>query len=209
MDVDAIFKNIYLKEGNTSTRLPFETEFITKELLNDNRLEDIETEAKYILYAVAEVGIRPIELLNLDGENDIFLDHPIPHIYIRPRKRYSLKTKDSERKLPLVGYALKAFKKYPNGFIKYRGKSNLFSQYINAFLYDKNLRPTLDHTFYSLRHSFQDRLTEKEIPDRIQCQLMGHSFRAKGRQTYGRGASLEHLQDVMKRITLNNCKYVS
>ncbi len=201
MDIDVIFKNIYLKEDSTSTRLPFETDFIINELLNDDNLTGIEDEAKYILYAMAETGARPIELLNLNGE-DIFLNEDIPHIYIRPRKGYSLKTKDSQRKIPLIGYALKAFRKYPNGFSRYRDKSSQFSHYINAFLREKKLRPTLDHTLYSLRHSFQDRLTEHEIPDRIQCQLMGHSFKAKGRVTYGKGASLKHLNEVMKRISL-------
>ncbi|GAA3643696.1 hypothetical protein GCM10022397_30760 [Flavivirga jejuensis] len=202
IDIDAIFKDIYLPKGNTNTRLPFENDFIVDKLLNDDKLNGIEEEAKYILYALADTGARPQELLNLDGEKDIILDAPIPYIHIRPRKGYSLKTRVSERRLPLIGYALKAFRKYPKGFIKYQGRSDQFSTYINSFLLEKELRPTLDHTLYSLRHSFQDRLTAKEIPDRIQCQLMGHSFKAKGRMRYGLGASLEHLYSVMKRIRL-------
>ncbi|GAB1856121.1 tyrosine-type recombinase/integrase [Flavobacteriaceae bacterium MHTCC 0001] len=202
IDVDAIFKDIYLPKGNTNTRLPFESDYIVNELFDDKRLQDIEEEAKYILYALAETGARPQELLNLDGEKDIILDVPIPYIHIRPRKGYSLKTKVSERRLPLIGFALEAFKKYPKGFIKYYGKSDQFSTYINGFLLERKLRPTLNHTLYSLRHSFQDRLTALEIPDRIQCQLMGHSFEAKGRTKYGSGATLEHMLSVMKRVCL-------
>lgn len=52
----------------------------------------------------------------------------------------------------------------------------------------EKLLPTVDHKIYSLRHSFQDRLTEIGVPDRIQVQLMGHRFK---RTQYGQGASLE------------------
>jgi len=49
--------------------------------------------------------------------------------------------------------------------------------------------PTQQHTIYSLRHSFQDRLLPVNTPDRIQADLMGHKF---NRPQYGEGATLAH-----------------
>ncbi len=152
------------------------------------------------MYASIETGARPIELVNLSAD-DIFLDEQIPYIHIRPHKGYSLKTRESERKLPLVGYALKTFKEYPNGFVKYKGKSDLLSANINDYLGSNNLRPTPKHSLYSFRHSFQDRLNALELPDRFQCLLMGHKFK---RPAYGEGATLEHLRDIISRISITS-----
>lgn len=100
-----------------------------------------------------------------------------------------------------MGKALEAFKMFPDGFVKYKGKSEKLSLDINKFLSKNGLRPTPDYSLYSFRHSFQDRLTAQEVPDRIQCQLMGHSFKSKGRVRYGEGGSLEHLKGVVIRLT--------
>ncbi len=202
INIEQIFKKINLKETDRQTRSPYSDDFIKNQILVPEVLNDLTEEAKCILYACIGTGARPIELLNLDGSNDILLDHKVPHIHIRPRKGYSLKTKESERKIPLVGLTLEAFKKFPNSFDRYQGKSDLFSQKINAFLSEKGLRPTPYHSLYSFRHSFQDRLTVYNIVDRIQCQLMGHSFKARGRVKYGNGGSLRLLMSVLKRISL-------
>ena len=195
LNIEAIFKKIHIKEDKQGTRQAYTTAFIKKKILNPETLKDLDKEARHILYACANTGARPIELVNLTGD-DIYLDTPVPYIHIRPRKGYSLKTKESDRKLPLVGCALKAFKTYPNAFDHYRGKSDKATSTINQFLTRNNLRPTLKHSLYSLRHSFQDRLNALELPDRIQCQLMGHKFH---RPKYGQGASLEHLQGIMRK----------
>lgn len=204
IDTGKLFKKIRIKQHNSkpNNRAPFPDEFIRNTILTSKSLELLDDETRNMLYVSIETGARPIELLNLDGANDIILDNDIPHISIRPRKGYSLKTYHSRRKIPLVGKALDAFKKYPNGFKEFKGKPDQFSDYINKFFSKYGLKLTANHTYYSLRHSFQDRLTEHNIPDRIQCQLMGHSFKSKGRTQYGSGASLEHLQNVMRKIQL-------
>lgn len=204
IDINKLFRKIRIKEKKTkeSERMPFTTEFIRNEILESNKLNLLDDEIRNMLYVSIETGARPIELLNLDGANDIILDDDIPYIHIRPRKGYSLKTVHSERKIPLIDNALEAFKKYPDGFQTYKERPDQFSDYINGFMSDNGLKPTSKHTYYSFRHSFQDRLTECDIPDRIQCQLMGHSFKSKGRTQYGSGASLEKLQKVIKKIQL-------
>ncbi|WP_303316865.1 DUF6538 domain-containing protein [Flavivirga abyssicola] len=198
LNIENIFKKIHIKETDKQTRKAYSTEFIKEKILNHETLKTLDEEAKNILYVCVNTGARPIEIVNLVKE-DIILDEPIPYIHIRPRQGYSLKTKESERKLPLAGIALEAFKSYPNGFIKYRGSSEKTSANINNWLSKNNLRPTQKHSLYSLRHSFQDRLTALDVKDRVQCQLMGHKF---NRSLYGGGATLEHLYDIMKEVSL-------
>jgi len=50
------------------------------------------------------------------------------------------------------------------------------------------LRPTKDHTLYSLRHSFKDRLVAAEAPDSLIDNLMGHRT---NKPKYGKGPPLE------------------
>jgi hypothetical protein len=64
-----------------------------------------------------------------------------------------------------------------------------------------NLLPTDQHSVYSLRHSFQDRLTAVNTPDRIQADLMGHKF---NRSVYGTGATLVHRLEWMEKIQLKS-----
>lgn len=199
IDIPKLFRKIHLKDDNLSKRGVYSNDFIQNNILKADCLKYLDDEFRNMLYLSIETGARPIELLNLDGSNDIHLDCDIPHIHIRPRRGYSLKTKQSERKIPLVGKALTAFNKYPNGFVTYKGKPDQFSHFINSLFSQYGLKPTKNHTYYSLRHNFQDRLTAHEVKDRVQCQLMGHKF---NRPRYGQGASLEHLKMILEKIKL-------
>jgi hypothetical protein len=57
-----------------------------------------------------------------------------------------LKTKDSEREIPLVDAALAALRKRPKGFSHYRDKSSMLSAALNKLLRENDLRPTKRHT---------------------------------------------------------------
>lgn len=197
IEIEKIFKKVQIKETNQGTRTAYSSEFIRNEILNSGKLDEMEDQAKCILHICIETGARPIEIVNLI-EDDIHLNAQVPYIYIKPRKGYSLKTQESERKIPLIGNSLNAFKAYPKGFDKYKGKSDKLTSYINKYLARRSLRPTRKHSLYSFRHSFQNRLNELELPDRIQCQLMGHKFK---RPKYGDGASLEHLRVILLKST--------
>jgi integrase len=108
-------------------------------------------------------------------------------VRIQPDGR-RLKTEDSLREIPLVGVALAAMKLRPNGFPRYQDKSSSLSATVNKFFRDNGLRPTKDHTVYSLRHSFKDRLIAAQAPDSLIDSLMGHkTYKPK----YGKGPSLE------------------
>jgi integrase len=59
------------------------------------------------------------------------------------------------------------------------------------------LRPTEEHTVYSLRHSFKDRLIAAEAQDSLIDSLMGHdTYKPK----YGKGPSLVLKLKYLQRI---------
>lgn len=198
LDVEALFVRTRFKK-RTNSRLPFDDEFIRNVLLDRSSMA-MSDECQLLIYAMAETGARVGELVGLDASNgDIVLDHDIPHIKIRVNAIRGLKSKSSERDIPLVGSALIAFRELVDGFVRYRGKNNLISSTINKYLREHNLLPTCMHSLYSLRHSFEDRLTAAEPPDKVQAALMGHSYY---RPRYGMGPTLAQKHEWLKRIEL-------
>lgn len=199
IDTTHLFRKIILKERFSQARVPLKSEEIIS-ILKSPELDKLNPDAKWFLYAAAETGARPSEIVGLLPE-DIFLDADIPYIHIKDRPDKTLKTPHSERMIPLVGYALQAFKEMPNGFKRYRDKPDNLSNYLNKFLRNKGLLLSKKHSVYSLRHSFQDRILSINAPDRVQADLMGHKFE---RPVYGDGATLEQKRDWMMKIKL--CK---
>lgn len=124
---------------------------------------------------MADTGTRISELVGLE-EKDIVLNHEIPHIKIRPNATRNLKTPKSERDIPLVGSSIYGFKKLDGTFKRYFGKPDLISSTINKYCRENNILPSQNHSLYSLRHSFEDRLTAVEPPDKVQAALMGHKY---------------------------------
>lgn len=190
---EGLFKKLTLAEDKEQKRLPFETDYIKNVLLTEKTFALLTDEEKHILMAMAETGMRDAEVVNLT-KDDIILDHPIPHVDIPKGK-----TAYSKRKIPLVGYALEAFRTYPEGFKTYQGKADQLSTNLNKSLRSRGLFPSDKHSLYSLRHSFQDRLTAVSAPERVDVGLMGHRF---SRELYGNGASLEQRLEYMQKICL-------
>ncbi len=197
IDINDLFSRMQFS-NKTNSRPPIPTNHIKSHLLNLANLEGLHDEAKIFLFAMADTGARPSELLGLNANNgDIRLDTEIPYIHIRPEKDKALKTPHSERQIPLVGSSLFAFQKLPNGFVHYHRKSDQLSANLNKFLREHNLLPSEDHSIYSLRHSFEDRLTAVEPPEKVQAALMGHKY---ARPRYGDGPSLEQKKKWLDMI---------
>ncbi|MBE7172494.1 MAG: tyrosine-type recombinase/integrase [Williamsia sp.] len=195
LDTPYLFKKIVLKTRFKQTRRPFSTDQIIK-ILESDKLNNLNSEAKWFLYAAAETGARPSEIVGLLPE-DIKLNADIPHICIMDRKERTLKTPHSQRTIPLIGYALEAFQNMPHGFPRYRDKPDNLTNAVNQFLRQNDLLPSDQHSTYSFRHSFQDRILSVNMPDRIQAELMGHKF---GRPVYGDGASLLQKSEWLHKI---------
>lgn len=191
-DEDTLFARISFKLIQKS-RPPFEADYIQKSLLPG--LNNLNEDARLFVYAMADTGAREAELAGLTKE-DIFLNEEIPFIWIRPREKRELKTRHSERQIPLVGTALYAFKHRPNGFNRYK-EADSISALVNKYFSNNNLRPTPEHSLYSLRHTFKDRLRDVQAPEEIIDQLMGHRT-AKPR--YGRGHLLKTTHEWLEKI---------
>lgn len=108
-----------------------------------------------------------------------------------------MKTDYCIREIPLVGVSLWAPKQARDGFPRYAKRNASLSALLNKYLSSNDLLPSPNHSFYSLRHTFQDMLTEVEAPDRIQAELMGHKYI---RPKYGKGPSLEQKLRWLEKI---------
>lgn len=183
-------------------------ESILNDFLIDRRLLNLNSEARRALIVSLETGARPSEIINIKPEN-IFLDHPYPHIFIKAMENMAIKTRNSERKIPLVGAAFEAMKKQPLAFPRYYDKGDNFSATINKFLKihkstnsaNKKMENTDQkiHTLYSLRHSYEDRMKRGKFDLEMRYQIAGH---AKDRADYGEGYTLEDLTKSMNSIAL-------
>jgi len=119
---------------------------------------------------------------------------------IRANGERSLKTDQSERDIPLLGVSLDAARRMADlGGCSYRGRSDVWSAVVNKHLTVNNLRETPNHKAYSLRHSFEDRLLEAGIDDRLRAELMGHKY---DRPAYGRGGSMALRRDAIAKIAM-------
>jgi integrase len=192
-----VFAELRIEGGETGQRASYAAEFIQQRILAPGALAGLNDEARRTVYAMAETGLRPSELVNLT-ERTIHLAAPVPYVSVEQDERET-KTRDSIRQIPLVGVSLMAFRAQPAGFPRYRDNAASLSALVNKYLLNHGLRPTLDHTMYSLRHAFEDRLTAVEAPEKLIAALMGHKY---SRPKYGAGPSLEQKQKWLQQIAL-------
>ncbi|WP_045693739.1 tyrosine-type recombinase/integrase [Hyphomonas sp. BRH_c22] len=196
LGLDLPLGELSFREGEKSTRPPFSVDWIRKRLLAPGALSGLNDEARGLLLGMVNTGYRPSEGAGLTT-GTIHLGHDIPHISIEPIDR-QLKTRHSRRVIPLAGVSLEAFREFPNGFPRYRDSASL-SGTVNKYLKENGLLETPEHSFYSLRHAFEDRMIEAGIDDRIRRDLFGHRL---DRERYGKGASLAHLAKLVEGIAL-------
>ncbi len=192
------FARLRLDEGQGGQRAAFEPAFLADLVRDPTKLAGMNEEARAILLAMVETGMRPVEICGLDPE-DIVLDGAVPHVKVRPKEKRQLKTAYSERDLPLVGCSLEAFEAFPQGFARYRDKSAQLSAAVNKLLRERKLLPSERHSLYSIRHTFVDRLNAAAIPDRYQVDLIGHKF---DRPKYGEGQSLAQKRELLQRLAI-------
>ena len=175
---------------------PFSDEWIKTKILVPGAFGRLNIEATLIFLALVETGCRPSEIANLREEN-IVLDHEVPHLSLKNRDDRKLKSRSSVRKIPLLGVSLEALKRAPRGFPKYRDKSASLSATLLKSFRANGLLPTKDHYIYSIRHSLEKRMLEAELDYGLRCLLMGHHDR---RPQYGGGGSLEFRRDQLAKI---------
>lgn len=193
--INDLFEELALA-GDDGRRVPYSVDFVQNVLMSCRWLAGMSEDYRLIVWAMANTGAGPRELIMRQPE-DIVLDDPIPHIKIVRRKNDRLKTSSRPREIPLVGASLHAFQQRPQGFGQYQDRVNSVTSAIGKFLRENRFFERQGQSLYSLRHTFQDQLTALNVPDRIQCDLMGHAF---DREKYGEGGTLAHKQEILLRM---------
>jgi len=187
--------DLALKGAVKKRRPAFSSAWIKDRLLAPGAMDGLNGEARALFMGMVNTGYRPSEGACL-GAAQIRLDVDVPHISIEPVGR-TLKTASAMRLIPLLGVSLEAFKAYPNGFDRYRNSASV-TDTINKFMTENGLRETPGHSLYSLRHSFQDRMVEAGIDDRVRREIFGHALTEEG---YGIGGSLQLRRDLLDPIS--------
>ncbi|MGB0747561.1 MAG: hypothetical protein ACPGO3_02355 [Magnetospiraceae bacterium] len=196
LGLDNVFAGLRVEDSAPQSRDSFEPDYVQNVLLLGDALAGLNDQARAVVWVMADTGAGVNEISGL-ATDDIHLDAGIPHILIRPNDFRSLKTAYRRRRIPLVGAALAALQEHPAGFPHYQGKNVLLSATIGKFFRENGLYPTDRHSLYSLRHTFQDRMTAAEIPEIGMASLMGHKFH---RPRYGGEIPLEQAQGWLEKI---------
>jgi integrase len=93
---DNPFRNLRFKNVTYKDIPAFERSWIEDNILAAGALDNLNFEARCIIYALIETGCRPSEIANLKPEH-IVLDHAVPHLKIRPQTNRQLKSKSARR----------------------------------------------------------------------------------------------------------------
>ena len=147
---------------------------------------------RWLIALLSDTGMRLAEAAGLAKE-DVFLDAEIPHVRLCERPWRPLKTRSSERDVPLVGAALwaaqRAYESSPNEYMfpRYCSDDGCKADYASNSL-NKWLRKHVPSgcVVHSFRHSMRDRLRAVECPSEVIDQIGGWSNASVGRG-YGNG----------------------
>ncbi len=203
LDDNLAFAELTVSGGRDSKkRKEFSEEWLSTTLLGENPLPGTNEEIRDVLIIMAETGAGPSEITGALPHHFRVYDE-IPHIQIKEEGR-KLKNKFRVRDLVLVGPALEAARRHPEGFSRYRNKPG-FSDAANGYLRENGLLPEAEHTIYSIRHSFQGRMRRAGGIDQFfQARMMGHSAKtAIKRESYGDDLTLEQRRALMNVIRLD------
>ena len=197
------FSGVYLAfENSTQKRQPLTTQQI-KQL--QEACYSVDDDMRWLVALISDTGMRLAEAAGLKTE-DLKLNHEHPHIILKPYPHRSLKTKASERVIPLVGASLWAAQRIVAStqtefcFPRYTNAESCNSNSASAAI-NKWVKTVVgdEAVVHGLRHSFRDRLRQTEAPIEVIDQLGGWSLRTVG-QSYGNGHTLEILTKWMRTI---------
>ncbi|HUD51389.1 tyrosine-type recombinase/integrase [Parvibaculum sp.] len=191
---------------DSKEREPF-TEGELKEI--GKACKERDDDVRWLVALVEDTGARMAEIVGL-RIGDIHVEAEIPYIDIRPNDVRRLKTKSSERQVPLVGFALWAAKRIVAeaeegcrwAFPRYVREDDHAATHASNTI-AKWLRGTLkiDKTAHSFRHAMRDRLRNVGAPKDIQDAIGGWSSKDIG-DNYGKGYALKLLAEWMKKVEL-------
>ncbi|MGR3496585.1 DUF6538 domain-containing protein [Citreimonas sp.] len=201
MNLDLPLSGWGFKGAKDNVRKPFSTHWIQTKLLRGDALDGLNDEARGIVLLMVNTGLRPSEAAGLLPD-DIHLGGAVPYVEIKARdtgaQMRAVKTSSAERVIPLAGVSLDAARANPRGFPRYYDKAGL-SATVNKYLRERGLMETPAHSLYCLRHSFEDRMLEAGIDERVRRDFLGHAL---GRERYGEGGSLKFRHAQIRKVAL-------
>ena len=201
--INAFSKTYMPESNNVEIRKPIPIKDIKHIQLLCIEYDD---DLRWLIALLSNTGMRLGEGVGL-LKSDINLNSDIPHISLIPHPWRRLKTKSSQRCIPLVGESLWACKRilehnndsiyaFPRYTSPKECNTNSASATLNKWLKEKLIN---DYVIHGFRHSFRDRLRAKECPSEIIDQLGGWSLRSVG-EGYGRGYDLDVLHKWISKI---------
>ena len=168
---------------------------------------DKDDDIRWLIALLSDTGMRLAEAAGLAKE-DVFLDTEMPYVRLCERPWRPLKTRSSERLVPLVGAALwaaeRAYKSSQNGYLfpRYcsedRCKADYASNTLNKWLKAQFLER---HVVHGFRHSLRDRLRKIECPSDVMDQIGGWRTAGVG-HGYGDGYSLAVTYRWIRKIEI-------
>ena len=195
------FASIYMPDEMPEERQPIPLEAIRRIQSDCMAVDD---EKRWLLALISDTGMRLSEAAGL-ARDDIVVNTDVPHINLRPHPWRRLKTKGSERLVPLVGASMWAAMRVQKHDSSYAFPLYCDGQTCNANSASAALNKWLksrvdeDAVVHSLRHSMRDRLRAVECPSDIIDQIGGWSSSTVG-SSYGKGYELPVLGKWMKMI---------
>ena len=153
---------------------------------------------------LGETGCRIAEIAGLEL-NDI--DMHAETIKIRPNSIRRLKTRTSNRVIPLVGYAKKAM----TTALKQASEQYLYPQYVQHGICSATvvsnalgfwMKKEFGLTSHSLRHTFRDRLRNSNCPLELIDQIGGWSSVNNVGSSYGSGFHIDKVREQLLKIAL-------
>lgn len=197
------FKSIKIQgEGKDTEQATVATSDQLKDIAK-TLLPDTTSPTALIALIQMELGSRIGEVSGL-GIDDVFLDAEIPHVYFRDRPWRTLKTRESERRVPVVGVALDALKA---AIAIPRTGSGLFEAYAKprgndaaSAAVNKRLSKW-SLTSHSFRHAMKDRLREAGCPKDIRDAIQGHAS-GDVAETYGQGHTLKTMREWLEKVAV-------
>ena len=164
------------------------------------------SQVKLLMPLLGETGCRLAEIVGLELR-DIDMENELIHIRPNPIRR--LKTRNSERILPLVGYAKVAMKLA----LKHVDERFLYPRYLNdgtcratqaSAALGKWLKKDFGLTAHSLRHTFRDRLRASGCPLELIDQIGGWSSIGTIGSSYGMGYDLDAAREQLVGICIED-----
>jgi integrase len=187
-------------------------DWIVDKWFAEGAFDGLNAEARDILLISVETGCRQNEIYNLPA-SAICIDGPIPHLSVEnelpdnPDERREVKNMPSHRKIPLVGVALTAAMRHPQGFPRYRNKSS-YSAGVNKYLRENSLLPA-GVTIGGTRHTWESRMKRAGFDTDDRGELMGHSLKQRrGREVYGDDMTLADRLAIAETVMLSVPKHL-